>query len=287
VEVIVFENLKKDGYDLWPKKDPVTRRHLEMVVSEYGKFHAISVAMREQQSNKFSELTNLLGDHFKEFVEATDFVNLFEKMIDETYELLKNDLDERILNKWKDFKKQVHYVLVEMLENIDGLKVIIHGDCWNNNYMYKFENGNCNVPLKVAILDWQVSRYSSPILDLSYYILGCISEKELEYLDEILITYYHSFTDQLKQLGIDDPEVLYPLQQFLDEWKKYCKFGVMLAALVMKVSATDKDEVVDLDDFAEKGEDISCTFLNEIKDKDTFRKRLRPIVEYAVTHELI
>jgi uncharacterized protein YllA (UPF0747 family) len=61
----------------------------------------------------------------------------------------------------------------------------------------------------------------------------------------------------------------------------------MLAALVMKVSATDKDEVVDLDDFAEKGEDISSTFLNEIKDKDTFRKRLRPIVEYAVTHELI
>jgi hypothetical protein len=109
VEVIVFENLKKDGYDLWPKKDPVTRRHLEIVVSEYGKFHAISVAMREQQSNKFSELTNLLGDHFKEFVEATDFVNLFEK------------------------------VLVEMLENIDGLKVIIHGDCWNNNFMCKFE----------------------------------------------------------------------------------------------------------------------------------------------------
>ncbi|KAJ3638294.1 hypothetical protein MTP99_001680 [Tenebrio molitor] len=174
-----------------------------------------------------------------------------------------------------------------MLENIDELKVIIHGDCWNNNFMYKFENGNRNVSLKVAILDWQVSRYSSPILDLSYYILGCISEKELEYLDEIFITYYHSFTDQLKQLGIDDPEVLYSLQQFLDEWKKYCKFGVMLAALVMKVSATDKDEVVDLDDFAEKGEDISCTFLNEIKDKDTFRKRLRPIVEYAVTHELI
>jgi hypothetical protein len=61
----------------------------------------------------------------------------------------------------------------------------------------------------------------------------------------------------------------------------------MLAALVMKVSATEKDEVVDLDDFAEKGEDISNTFLNEIKDQDTFSKRLRPIVESAVTHELI
>jgi hypothetical protein len=110
-----------------------------MVVSEYGKFHAISVAMREHQSNEFNELTNLLGDHFNEFVEATDFVKLFEKMVDETYELLKNDLHEGILKKWKDFKKQVHYVLVDMLENIDGLKVIIHGHCWNNNFMYKFE----------------------------------------------------------------------------------------------------------------------------------------------------
>jgi hypothetical protein len=139
LEVIVFENLKKIGYDLWPKRNPVTRKHLEMVVSEYGKFHAISVAMKEQQLNTFNELVDLLGDLFKEFVEATDFVNIFGKSVDETYELLKNDLDENILMQWKDFKKQVRYVLIDMFENIDGLKVIIHGDCWNNNFMYKFE----------------------------------------------------------------------------------------------------------------------------------------------------
>jgi hypothetical protein len=139
MEVIVLENLKKNCYDLWPKRNPVTRKHLEMVVSEYGKFHAISVAMKEQQLNTFNELVDLLGDLFKEFAESTDFINVFGKTVDETYELLKNDLDENILMKWKDFKKQVHYVLIDMFENIDGLKVIIHGDCWNNNFMYKFE----------------------------------------------------------------------------------------------------------------------------------------------------
>jgi hypothetical protein len=119
-------------------------------------------------------------------------------------------------------------------------------------------------------------------VDLSYYIFACISKEDLQNLDDILITYYHSFADYLKQLGVNNPDVLYPLQQFLDEWKKYCKFGVMVATLIMKICAIDKNEVV-----AEKGEDISNTFLKEIKDKDTFRNRIRPIVEYAVKNDLI
>jgi hypothetical protein len=124
-------------------------------------------------------------------------------------------------------------------------------------------------------------------VDLSYYIFACISKKDLQNLDDILIIYYRSFADQLKQLGVNNPDVLYPFQQFLDEWKKYCKFGVMVATLIMKICATDKNEVVDVAHFAEKGEDISNTFLKEIKDKDTFRNRIRPIVEYAVKNDLI
>jgi hypothetical protein len=124
-------------------------------------------------------------------------------------------------------------------------------------------------------------------VDLSYYIFACISKEDLQNLDDILIIYYRSFADQLKQLGVNNPDVLYPFQQFLDEWKKYCKFGVMVATLIMKICATDKNEVVDVAHFAEKGEDISNTFLKEIKDKDTFRNRIRPIVEYAVKNDLI
>jgi hypothetical protein len=101
----------------------------------------------------------------------------------------------------------------------------------------------------VAILDWQISNYSSPITDLSYFLFTCVSQKDIGNLDDILDTYYSSFTNHLRNLGIEDPDVLYSLGQFLDEWKLHCKFGTLL-----KICCTDKDEIVDVAVLAHSGQ---------------------------------
>jgi hypothetical protein len=58
-EIIVLENLKKSGYALWEKRTPMTRKHINMVVEAYGKFHAISVAMKDQKTGKISTVARL------------------------------------------------------------------------------------------------------------------------------------------------------------------------------------------------------------------------------------
>jgi hypothetical protein len=147
IEVIVLENLKKSGYELWPKTKPLERKHIDFVIKQYGKFHAISVAMREQQPDKFEELVKRIEENMKGMA-AGPMVTLFGGCIDETCELLKNELDENILSKWRSFKGQIETVLGTTYSQ--GFKVIIHGDCWNNNFMHKFEvsdllNMRCSV----------------------------------------------------------------------------------------------------------------------------------------------
>ncbi|XP_063932922.1 uncharacterized protein LOC135144775 isoform X2 [Zophobas morio] len=287
MEVIVLENLKRIGYELWPKRDPLSRKHIDMVVTQYGKFHAISLALQKERPAEFQEFVDTLTKLLKKF-EITDNVKtLLSTPVIESYELLKNDLKNDILQKWKGLKDEVDSFYKKSPDTLPGLKVISHSDCWNNNFMYLHQKGDLKIPLKVAFLDWQMAKYMSPIMDLSYFLFSCISEEDLEELDDILITYHKSFINQLHELGVKDPRVVYPLRQLLNDWKSYSKYGVLSASLVLKIIHTGKDEVKDIGDVAESGQDFTAAFDSKIRDTENYKKRIRPIVEYVVKHELV
>jgi hypothetical protein len=84
----------------------------------------------------------------------------------------------------------------------------------------------------------------SPITDLSYFLFTCVSQEDIGDLDDILDTYYLFFTNHLRNLGIDDPDVLYPLGQ--------------LSNLLLKICCTDKDEIVDVAVSAHSGNAKIC-----------------------------
>jgi RNAse (barnase) inhibitor barstar len=285
MEVLVFENLKSVGYTLWNKKQPLTRKHIDMVMTEYSKFHAISFAMKDQQPEKFEELSTGLTDVFKMFMDTMDIESMFGKSFDDLYDVLKGDLDDNTLMTWKNFKNQIKHVFEGMCEQSDTNKVITHGDCWNNNFMYKHAANNETLPVKVAILDWQIAKYFSPICDLSYFLFACISKEDIEDLDEILKVYHKSLTSYLNKMGTDSN--VYPLDTFLADWKKYCKYGVTMSSMLFKICATDKDEVVDIAQMAESGQNFEDTFSYEVKDKTSFKNRARHVVKYVVENNLI
>ncbi|XP_068896158.1 uncharacterized protein [Tenebrio molitor] len=285
-EVLVFENLKSAGYSLWNKKNPLTRKHINMVVEEYGKFHAISFAMQDQQPEKFQELSSELVDIFKQTMTSSAFGDVYSKGFDEVCDLLKGDLDDETLIKWKNLRKQVNYIFTDMCEQPDVQKVILHGDCWNNNFMFKHAADNEIQPVKVAMLDWQISKYSSPILDLSYFLFVCISKEDIEDLDEILRLYHKSLSSHLQRMGADSKK-LYPLDTFLKDWKKFGRFGALMSNLSFKVCATDSDEVIDFADAAENGGDVGAVFSYNVKDKTSYKNRARHVVKYVVENGLI
>ncbi|XP_063932793.1 uncharacterized protein LOC135144665 isoform X2 [Zophobas morio] len=270
MEIIVLENLKSSSYELWPMKEPLSRRHIDLIVTEYGKYHATSLAFQHQRPTEFQKFLDTLIDMIEICVKRSDYQILFGTPVDQSYELLKNDLDDDILLRWKGLKNQIENIFGDLVKTSTGPKT----------------SGE-KIPLKVAFLDWQVSRYASPIVDLSHFLFTCISKEDLEELENILVMYHTTFINQLVQLGIEKPDTLYPLAQFLDEWNNLCKYGILMASLLMKVVSTEKDEVLDIAQVAESGKDFTETFINEIRDKENYKRRIRPIVEYAVKHNLI
>ncbi|KAJ3646079.1 hypothetical protein Zmor_023690 [Zophobas morio] len=285
--VIVLENLKKLGYDLWPKAKPLSREVINIVIKDYAKFHATSVALQEQHPKKFRKL--LEGspeDVMKEAFKSSGFENMFKNGVEMVHELLTDNVKNDILEKWLKLKDQVYFILGEMEPGVDDLKVINHGDCWVNNFLYKFENEEKTNVSKVAILDWQMSKFTSPVTDLSYFLFTGISDEDIADIETILRDYHKYLCEYLRELNSQVADK-YTVEKFFDEWKKYGKFGVLFCVVPIQSLYTEKEDLPDLVEAAGTGKDILESFTFEVKDKNGFKKRLRPIVEYAFENNLI
>lgn len=54
----------------------------------------------------------------------------------------------------------------------NGINVLNHGDFWINNMMYKYDDDDDESlrPRDIRLVDLQLVRFSSPCLDLQYFI---------------------------------------------------------------------------------------------------------------------
>ena len=139
LEVIAFDNLNVKGYTMWNKTKPLTRPLTEMIIKEFGKFHAISIAIKDQQPEKFQQLTEKCDDFLGKIHEYTDMLTTHEELVDEVYELLQGEVDGTLLSKWKSLRPKVRPFMKKFREGLEGLNVVVHGDCWNNNFMVQLK----------------------------------------------------------------------------------------------------------------------------------------------------
>jgi aminoglycoside phosphotransferase (APT) family kinase protein len=57
--------------------------------------------------------------------------------------------------------------IVETLESSGSLVCIVHRDYWNNNMLFKYEDG---IPVSLRMLDFQLSRIGHPLGDVAYFL---------------------------------------------------------------------------------------------------------------------
>lgn len=90
--------------------------------------------------------------------------------------------------------------------------------------LYKYnDNGN---PTNVYIVDWQMTRYASPICDIVYFIFtSTMKEMRDKHYDDFLKTYHESLSYHLNRLG-SDPEKLFPYHIMVEELQRFGKFGM-------------------------------------------------------------
>lgn len=201
-ESVFLEDMSVRGFTMIDKsKEEVTADHVHLVMQLLGKFHAISFALKDQQPEKFQQLSSNLTELFVRRDEP--FLRVyFNKQVESAMNAVSGEKDAHLLAKLKKLFEETEALDIACDCLDDSLKesacIITHGDTWQNNTM--FWNDSNGKPIDICLLDWQIARYSSPILDIVYYMFIC-TKKELRdmHYDNFLKTYHESLTIHIRR----------------------------------------------------------------------------------------
>ncbi|KAF2893914.1 hypothetical protein ILUMI_12257 [Ignelater luminosus] len=287
-EALILKNLRKDGYSLWKKKVPMEHDHVSLVLKEFGRFHAVSLAMRDQQPETFKNLTENMYDIFVMCIEKVDFITALKKLCInglDSLDALKDSKAYHIFQKFID--EELETFLKSLSKLVDNYSVILHGDGWTNNMMFKYEDeGNPNKPTKVCLFDFQISRLGPPVLDLSYFLYGCSSKKVIDNLDHYLDIYYESISTHLHRLGCNSKKI-YPRLIFQEQWKKYSRYGLINSMMLLHATLSEQDEVKHLTELADSGKKVCDAFDYKLANVEIYNDRARHIILHFVENGLI
>lgn len=270
-EAIFMADLKQDGFEMFDRHKEQGLEHFRLVVRTLGRLHALSFAMRDQHPERFEPFRGMI-----ELFTTRDDDAAMEQWFQALGTRALETLDEQ--EEPEVFEKASAALKVSFMDHIKELTkgssaepyaVICHGDCWNNNVMFKHDEND--TPVDIRLLDWQICRYASPVLDLMYFIFTASTKAfRDQHYEDLLNLYHDTLSDFLRRLG-SDPEKLFPRSALDDQLARFGRFGLLMAAMLLPIITTKKEDIPDLDGMAEKlenGVDVSSE-INNFKSEGT------------------
>lgn len=105
--------------------------------------------------------------------------------------------------------------------------------------------------MSICFVDWQMSYYNSPVLDLLYNIFTSTDGQYREnHYEKLLKTYYSSLTESIEKLG-SDPTKFITYNQLQDEFKKFGQYGLLRCCITTDLVISNANDVTDMDHYAE------------------------------------
>uniref|UniRef100_A0A182N5A7 CHK domain-containing protein n=1 Tax=Anopheles dirus TaxID=7168 RepID=A0A182N5A7_9DIPT len=243
-DFVAMEDLGQYGYKTASRAEGVGLEECQRCMRSLGRFHALSLAMKEQEPDRFHEIAH---QHVEETYYSARLKYWYNNFLKVQIEIARDAMAheypgtalERTMEKFFDCDLYDRMVYLTTTRNQNS--VINHGDCWMPNFMF-----HDSTPA-MRMIDFQLARYSSPVLDISFFLYSCTSQalRDAHY-QELLDAYYGGLAEMLRDLG-SDPDVIFPYTELQKELKQYARFGVGMGIESIPFSLLDESEVPDLD----------------------------------------
>lgn len=182
------------------QSEQITADHVGLVMQCLGRFHAISFALKDQQPEKYEELTFILKAPIisREFPSQRELLKRQKSCVINS---VSGEEDANLLATVKRlFKKEPADIAMDCNDprQIGTAMVISHGDAWQNNFIFRYDNNG--KPVEVSLLDWQLSYMSTPIYDISLFLF-CSITKDLRntHYDTFLKIYHESLSAHIRR----------------------------------------------------------------------------------------
>ncbi|XP_022920826.2 uncharacterized protein [Onthophagus taurus] len=281
---IVLENLKVEGFDLRNRQELIDEEHLCLALKAFGKLHATGFALKDQDFETFLKITDGVKDVLADTIVESGFDKVIGSCITQFIESLDPKEDKDILRASNGLQESV----VDFIRNIPEFQgrycTFLQGDCWSNNMMFLYKGSN--KPLGIKLIDWQIIRVNYPVFDLSYFFYSAATSKMLGNWENYMGIYHKYFSEHCRNLG-SDPNELYPFEVLKEHWRKYSKYGLGMAFLLVKAMLYDKDEAPDLAKSLEGDKIDANIFNNKTRHQDVYDRKMKDIFRHFIVNKFI
>lgn len=133
----------------------------------------------------------------------------------------------------------------------------------------------------IRFIDFQLSRYASPVLDVLYHIFTSTrkSLRDQSYND-LLNIYYNSLSETISRMG-SDPEELFRFCDLQSQLKAHGKYALIMGILLLPFVHSQQDEIIDMEDYAEqlhKGEKVNMFGADGLARNEVYAKAVNELL---------
>lgn len=188
--MLIFEDLKERGYKVLPREIMLSFDQAVPIITKLAKLHAVSAVIYE---NDPSAMDAYLEGSISNNPQRQDFLVHYEN----SARTLGLVAEKEWSSEWKDIAlklKKLQYTIRQKGCDVykrddNSFNVFNHNDLWIPNLLFKTDRNE--LVEDILFIDFQLSSFNSPGIDLNYFMYGSLSEDARVSSKTKLIKIYH------------------------------------------------------------------------------------------------
>jgi thiamine kinase-like enzyme len=201
--LLVFEDMKENDYKTLPRNHQLSFDQALPIIEKLAKLHATS-ALLYKKDPSIMEL--FMEASISKNPQRQDFLVHYENCARTLGSVATEWGDEwmTIAEKLKTLSKSIIQKSCDFYTRDDGsFNVFNHNDLWTPNILFKFSDDE--KILNVLFVDFQLSYFGSPGIDLNFFIYGSLStETRVSSKHKLIKMYHQTLAKTLKILNYSD-----------------------------------------------------------------------------------
>ncbi|XP_076031833.1 putative kinase-like protein D1044.1 [Oratosquilla oratoria] len=246
VYVIFMEDLRERGFTMHDRRKGLDDAHVLLVIKEFARLHASSVLLQKRSKKPILESHPYLYDGFMqdELPYCTYRIIMGEIVGGTALVAEKTGGYDQVVRHVKEvFQPKCFAIIRDLLRSQPPFQVVTHGDCWTNNILFRYNESS--IPEEVAMVDFQLSRGSSPMNDINYlFYSSTTGDSRRKNMSRYLRDYYSTFQKVILDAGF---EMDFTFEEMEKEFDRQRYFGFYMGLVVCSVILREDGDGFPLD----------------------------------------
>ncbi|XP_066937084.1 uncharacterized protein [Macrobrachium rosenbergii] len=240
-EQLYLEDLRARDFKMFDRRKGMDYDHASLVLSELARLHSASYLLLKKlkEGESLSTKFDFISD---EYLFSSDLATVYETFmktnVDTGIKMLETIGGYESSIEWlRNFKEEVPEICSVGTQS-KKYTSICHGDCWNNNVLFRYNDEGR--PVELMLVDLQIGREASFAYDLNYFLYTSLTgDVRGPNIENFLTIYFSSYKEVLK--GADMP-MYFDKEELVKEFRSKNKLGLLFSMGIIPALLAEPEE---------------------------------------------